>query len=140
MYRLLELASQFIALKYDYTFHKINKYWMLFVIPLPAFAYTATGLCLYCYRPLLILLPAFAYTATGLCLYCYRPLLILLPAFAYTAIGLCLYCYRPLLILLSAFPYTADFFPIISQLVIYRSIIENFRVQCPYILNKTNRF
>jgi hypothetical protein len=66
MYRLLELASQFIALKYDYTFHKINKYWMLFLIPLSAFAYTAVGLCLYCCRPLLILLSAFAYTAVGL--------------------------------------------------------------------------
>jgi hypothetical protein len=66
MYRLLELASQFIALKYDYTFHKINKYWMLFLILLSAFAYTAVGLCLYCCRPLLILLSAFAYTAVGL--------------------------------------------------------------------------
>jgi hypothetical protein len=66
MYRLLELASQFIALKYDYTFHKINKYWMLFLIPLSAFAYTAVGLCLYRCRPLLILLSAFAYTAVGL--------------------------------------------------------------------------
>jgi hypothetical protein len=95
MYRLLELASQFIALKYDYTFHKINKYWMLFLIPLSAFAYTAVGLCLYRCRPLLILLSAFAYTAVGLCLYCCRPLLILLSAFAYTAVGLCLYCCRP---------------------------------------------
>jgi hypothetical protein len=88
MYRLLELASQFIALKYDYTFHKINKYWMLFLIPLSAFAYTAVGLCLYRCRPLLIPLSAFAYTAVGLCLYCCRPLLILLSAFAYTAVGL----------------------------------------------------
>jgi hypothetical protein len=99
MYRLLELASQFIALKYDYTFHKINKYWMLFLIPLSAFPYTAIGLSLYRYRPFLIPLSAFP-----------------------------------------AFPYTAEFFPIFSQLVIYRSIIENFRGQCTYMLNKTNRF
>src|SRR4030095_4649673 len=100
------------------------------LILLSAFAYTAVGLCLYCCRPLLILLSAFAYTAVGLCLYCCRPLLMLLSAFPHTAVGLCLYCCRPLLILLSAFPafpYTAEFFPIFSQLVIYRSIIENLR-------------
>jgi hypothetical protein len=80
MYRLLELASQFIALKYDYTFHKINKYWMLFLIPLSAFAYTAVGLCLYRCRPLLILL--------SVLLILLSVLLILLSAFAYTAVGL----------------------------------------------------